>query len=459
MTDTTQPPGDRRWGFRTRALHAGGVPDATTGARAVPIYQTTSFVFSDTADAANLFALQKYGNIYSRIGNPTVAALEERIASLEGGIGAVATASGMSAEFITFAALVGAGDHVVAAASLYGGTVTQLDVTLRRFGVATTFVRGTDPADYAAAIRPETKVVYAEVVANPSGEVTDIAGLAEVAHAAGVPLVIDATLSTPYLCRPIEHGADIVIHSVTKFLGGHGTTLGGVVVESGRFDWGNGRFPQMTEPVASYGGVSWWENFGEYGFLTKLRSEQLRDIGPALSPQAAFNLLQGVETLPQRLDAHLANARAVAEWLEADPRIGYVNWAGLPSHPHHERAARYLPAGPGAVFAFGVRGTEDVPGRDAGRRFIEALQLASHLANVGDSRTLVIHPGSTTHQQLSVEQLAAAGVPEDLVRISVGLEDVEDILWDLDQALTAAVGPAAAHAPVAAAPQVTEVLA
>ncbi|WP_225754032.1 O-acetylhomoserine aminocarboxypropyltransferase/cysteine synthase family protein [Actinotalea sp. Marseille-Q4924] len=439
MTEPTT--GDRRWGFRTRALHAGGVPDPTTGARAVPIYQTTSFVFDDTNDAANLFALQKYGNIYSRIGNPTVAALEERIASLEGGIGAVATSSGMAAEFITFAALVGAGDHVVAAASLYGGTVTQLDVTLRRFGVETTFVPGTDPADYAAAIRPETKVVYAEVIANPSGEITDIAGLAEVAHAAGVPLVIDATLSTPYLCRPIEHGADIVIHSVTKFLGGHGTTLGGVVVESGRFDWGNGNFPQMTEPVPSYGGVSWWENFGEYGFLTKLRSEQLRDIGPSLAPQSAFNLLQGVETLPQRIEEHVAHARAVATWLEADPRIGYVNWAGLPSHPHHARAQQYLPLGPGSVFAFGVRGTVEVPGREAGRRFIEALQLASHLANVGDARTLVIHPGSTTHQQLSAEQLAAAGVPEDLVRISVGLEDVEDVLWDLDQALTAAVGP------------------
>ncbi|MDT0165078.1 O-acetylhomoserine aminocarboxypropyltransferase/cysteine synthase [Actinotalea sp. AC32] len=438
----TEPTSDRRWGFRTRALHAGGVPDPTTGARAVPIYQTTSFVFDDTADAANLFALQKYGNIYSRIGNPTVAALEERIASLEGGIGAVATSSGMAAEFITFAALVGAGDHVVAAASLYGGTVTQLDVTLRRFGVETTFVPGTDPADYAAAIRPETKVVYAEVIANPSGEITDIAGLAEVAHTAGVPLVIDATLSTPYLCRPLEHGADVVIHSVTKFLGGHGTTLGGVVVESGRFDWGNGRFPQMTEPVPSYGGVSWWENFGEYGFLTKLRSEQLRDIGPSLAPQSAFQLLQGVETLPQRMEAHLANARRVAQWLEADPRVGYVNWAGLPSHPHHERAKQYLPLGPSAVFAFGVRGTEEVPGRAAGRRFIESLQLASHLANIGDARTLVIHPASTTHQQLSVEQLAAAGVPEDLVRISVGLEDVEDILWDLDQALTRAVGPA-----------------
>jgi O-acetylhomoserine (thiol)-lyase len=431
---------EHRFGFRTRALHAGGIPDATTGARAVPIYQTTSFVFDDTTDAANLFALQKYGNIYSRIGNPTVAAFEERIASLEGGIGAVATASGMAAEFLVFAALAGAGDHLVTSAQLYGGTVTQLDVTLRRFGVETTFVPGTDPADYAAAIRPETKAVYTEVVANPSGDVADLAGLAEVAHAAGVPLVVDATLSTPYLVRPIEHGADIVIHSATKFLGGHGTTLGGVVVESGRFDWGNGRFPTMTEPVASYGGVRWWENFGEYGFLTKLRSEQLRDIGPALSPQSAFQLLQGVETLPQRLDAHLANARTVAQWLEDDPRVAHVLWAGLPSHPHHERARRYLPLGPGSVFAFRVAPAGDVPGREVGRRFIESVQLASHLANVGDARTLVIHPGSTTHQQLSAEQLEAAGVPEDLVRISVGIEDVEDILWDLDQALTAATG-------------------
>ncbi|GGC90561.1 O-acetylhomoserine aminocarboxypropyltransferase [Tersicoccus solisilvae] len=429
---------DHRFGFRTRALHAGGTPDAEHGARAVPIYQSTSFVFQDTADAANLFALQKYGTIYSRIGNPTVAAFEERIASLEGGIGAVATSSGMAAEFIVFAALTGAGDHLVASSQLYGGTVTQLDVTLRRFGVETTFVPGTDPADFAAAIRPETKAVYTEIVANPSGEVADLAGLAAVAHEAGVPLVVDATLSTPYLIRPIEHGADIVIHSATKFLGGHGTTLGGVVVESGRFDWGNGRFPTMTEPVPSYGNVSWWGNFGEYGFLTKLRSEQLRDIGPSLSAQSAFQLLQGVETLPQRMDAHLANARAVAEWLDADERVSYVNWAGLPSHPHHERAERYLPLGPGSVFSFGVRG-----GRAAGERFIEALQLASHLANVGDSRTLVLHPGSTTHRQLTAEQLAAGGVNEDLIRISVGLEDVEDILWDLDQALTAAQEAAA----------------
>jgi O-acetylhomoserine (thiol)-lyase len=439
---------DHPFGFRTRALHAGGTPDAATGARAVPIYQTSSFVFDDAADAANLFALQKYGNIYSRIGNPTVAALEERLASLEGGIGAVATASGMSAEFITFAALVGHGDHVVASGQLYGGTVTQLDVTLRRFGVETTFVPSSDPADYASAIRPETKVLYVETIGNPSGEIADIEGLAEVAHAAGIPLVVDSTLATPYLARPLEHGADIVIHSVTKFLGGHGTTLGGVVIEKGTFDWGNGKFPQMTEPVASYGGISWWDNFGEYGFLTKLRSEQLRDIGPALSPHSAFLLLQGVETLPQRIDAHLANARIVAEWLDSDPRVSFVTWAGLEGHPHRDRAAKYLPLGPGSVFAFGVRpagafaSDEErlVAARAAGESVIEALRLASHLANIGDARTLVIHPASTTHQQLSAAQLVAAGVPADLIRISVGLEDPEDILWDLDQALTAATG-------------------
>lgn len=431
---------EHQFGFRTRALHAGGTPDAATGARAVPIYQTTSFVFDDATDAGNLFALQKYGNIYSRIGNPTVAALEERLASLEGGIGAVATASGMSAEFITFAALVGAGDHVVASAQLYGGTVTQLDVTLRRFGVETTFVPSSDPADYAAAIRPETKVLYVETIGNPSGEIADIEGLAEVAHAAGIPLVVDSTLATPYLARPLEHGADIVIHSVTKFLGGHGTTLGGVVIEKGTFDWGNGKFPQMTEPVASYGGIKWWDNFGEYGFLTKLRTEQLRDIGPALSPQSAFQLLQGVETLPQRVDAHLANARVVAQWLKDDPRVSFVTWAGLPDHPHRARAEKYLPLGPGSVFAFGVRADDPAAARAAGEAVIDALQLASHLANIGDARTLVIHPASTTHRQLTPEQLTAAGVPADLIRISVGLEDPEDILWDLDQALTAATG-------------------
>jgi O-acetylhomoserine (thiol)-lyase len=425
---------DRAWGFRTRAVHAGSVPDSAVGARAVPIYQSTSFVFEDTNDAASLFALQKYGLIYSRIANPTVSVLEERLASLEGGIGAVATASGQAAEFLTFACLAGAGDHAVAASGLYGGTITQLDVTLRRFGVDTVFVGGGDPADYAKAITDRTRFVFTEVVSNPGGEVADIAGLAEVAHAAGVPLIVDATLATPYLCRPMEHGADIVIHSATKFLGGHGTTLGGVVIESGRFDWGNGRFPSMTEPVPSYGGLTWWGNFQELGFLTKLRAEQLRDIGATLSAHSAFLLIQGVETLPFRMDAHVANAQAVAEWLQADPRVEYVRYAGLPDHPHHERAKRYLPKGPGAVFAFGVKG-----GRAAGARFIESVQLCSHLANVGDARTLVLHPGSTTHQQLTDAQLEEAGVPEDLIRISVGIEDPEDILWDLDQALAAAV--------------------
>lgn len=423
---------EHTFGFRTRALHAGGTPDAEHGSRAVPIHQTTSFVFKDADDAANLFALQKYGNIYSRIGNPTVAAFEERIASLEGGIGAVATSSGMAAEFITFAALCEAGDEIVASSKLYGGTITQLDVTLRRFGVNTTFIDSVDPADYKAAITDKTKAIYTEIVANPSGDIADLKGLAAVAHEANIPLIVDSTLTPPYLIRPFEHGADIIIHSATKFLGGHGTTLGGVVVESGRFNWGNGKFPSMTEPVPSYGNVSWWGNFGEYGFLTKLRSEQLRDIGPSLPAQSAFQLLIGVETLPQRMDAHLANAKVVSEWLNNDDRISYVNYAGLEDHPHHERAKELLPLGVGSVFSFGVKG-----GRAAGAKFIENLQLASHLANIGDAKTLVLHPASTTHQQLTAEQMLAGGIPEDLIRISVGIEDVEDIIWDLDQALAA----------------------
>lgn len=426
---------DREWGFRTRALHAGATPDPTTGARAVPIYQTTSFVFEDNADAAALFALQKYGNIYSRIGNPTVAALEERIASLEGGLGAVATASGQAAEFLTFAALAGAGDHIIASSSLYGGTVTQLDVTLRRFGVETTFVSGGDPKDFKAALQDNTKLVFAEVVANPSSAVADIAGLADVAHAHGVPLVVDATTVTPYLCRPIEHGADIVVHSATKFLGGHGTSLGGVIVDAGTFNWGNGRFPHLTEPVPTYGGIKWWDNFGEYAFLTKIRVEDLRDIGPALSPFNAFQLLQGVETLPQRMREHVINAQAVAEWLQADTRVAWVSYAGLPDHPDFERAQRYTPEGPGAVFSFGIRG-----GYEAAETFIGSLELLSHLANIGDAKSLVIHPASTTHRQLSPEQLEAASVPPDLIRLSIGLEDLDDILWDIDQALTAATG-------------------
>lgn len=428
---------DRKFGFKTRALHAGGQPDSATGARAVPIYQSTSFVFEDTQDAADLFALQKYGTIYSRISNPTVAAFEERMASLEGGIGAVATASGQAAEFLTVTALAGAGDHVVASSNLYGGTYTQFDVTLRRLGIDVTFVDAADPSAFAAAVRDETKLVYTEMIGNPTGVVADLEALSKVAHDAGLPLVVDSTFATPYLCRPIEHGADIVLHSATKFIGGHGTAIGGVIVEAGTFDWGSGRFPHMTEPVASYNGLRWWDNFGEYAFCTKVRAEQLRDVGASMAPFNAFLILQGLETLPQRMAEHVRNARAVAEWLEADPRVAAVHYSSLPSSPEAERAARYLPEGAGAVFTFTLA-AED--GRAAGARFIEALELISHLANVGDARTLVIHPASTTHQQLSAEELARGGVTEEMVRLSIGLEDVDDVLWDLDRGLEAATG-------------------
>ncbi|MFT4028779.1 MAG: O-acetylhomoserine aminocarboxypropyltransferase/cysteine synthase [Protaetiibacter sp.] len=430
---------DHAWGFRTRAIHAGNIPDAVHGARALPIYQSSAFVFDDTADAAARFALQKYGNIYSRLANPTVASFEERVASLEGGLGAVATASGLSAEFITFASLAGAGDHIVSASSLYGGSVTQLDVTLRRFGVETSFVTGTDPADYAAAITEKTKLIFVESITNPSGDIADLEGLAEVAHAHHLPLIVDSTVATPYLNRPIEWGADVVIHSATKFLGGHGTTLGGVVVESGRFHWANERFPLFDVEVPHYGGLNWHGNFGEYAFLTRLRAEQLRDIGPVLAPHSAFLLAQGVETLPFRMQAHVDNARIVAEFLAADDRIEFVNWAGLPTHPHHERAQRYFPAGPGAVFSFGVKGTASRDSRAVGQSFIESVELASHLANIGDAKTLVIHPASTTHAQLTEQQLLDAGVLPGLVRISVGIEDPDDILYDLDRALSIAV--------------------
>jgi O-acetylhomoserine (thiol)-lyase len=421
---------DHAWGFRTRALHAGGRPDPTTGARAVPIYQTTSFVFEDTADAAGLFALQKYGNIYSRIANPTVAAFEERMASLDGGIGAVATSSGQAAEFLVAIALAGTGDHIVSSAALYGGTHTLFEVTLGRLGIDVTFVPPGEVDAFAEAIRPKTKFLFTEVIANPSGAVADVAALARVAHEHAVPLVVDATLATPYLCRPIEFGADIVVHSATKFLGGHGTSIGGVIVESGGFDWGNGKFPTMTAPVPSYGGLRFWENFAEYAFCTKVRAEQLRDVGASMSPFNAFLFLQGLETLPIRMEAHVAAARAVARHLAVHPAVDWVDYAGLENHPDHELASRYLPLGPGAVFSFGVRG-----GREAARHFIDSVEMLSHLANVGDARSLVIHPASTTHQQLSDEALAAAGVSPDLVRISVGLEDLDDILYDLDQAL------------------------
>jgi O-acetylhomoserine (thiol)-lyase len=424
---------DRKFGFRTRALHAGARPDPHTGARAVPIYQSTSFVFEDTQDAADLFALQKYGTIYTRISNPTIAAFEERVASLEGGIGAVATASGQAAEFLAITALAEAGDNIVANAALYGGTVTQFDVTLRRLGLETRFINANDPAAVANAIDDKTKAVFTEIIANPSGEVADLEAIAAVTRPAGIPLVVDNTFATAYLCRPIEFGADIVVQSATKFLGGHGTSIGGVIVDSGTFDWGNGRFPAMTEPVQSYNGLRWWDNFGEYAFATKLRSEQLRDVGASMSPFNAFMILQGIETLPQRMVEHVANAQKVAEWLDADPRVGWVKYAGLPASPHHAMAKKYVPEGPGAIFTFGVNG-----GLVAGSAFINSLQILSHLANVGDAKSLILHPASTTHQQLSPEQMLAGGVSEDMVRISVGLEDVDDILWDLDQALTKA---------------------
>ncbi len=417
-------------GFRTRAIHAGARPDPHTGARAVPIYQTTAYVFDGADDAASLFALQKYGNIYTRMHNPTVAAFEERLASLEGALGAVATSSGQAAEMLVFTALAGSGDHIVASAQLYGGTRTLLESTLARFGVRTTFVPSDDPGAYAAAIEPNTKAVYAEVVSNPSGAVADLAGLADVAHAHNVPFVVDSTIATPYLCRPIDHGADIVVHSVTKFIGGHGTALGGVVAESGRFAWGQGRFPLMTEPVPAYGGLSWWGNFGEYGWLTRLRAEQLRDIGATMPPFNAFLFLMGVETLALRMRQHVQNALHVATFLRNHPAVAWVRYAGLPDHPHHERALRYLPEGPGAVFAFGVKG-----GRAGGAAFIDAVSLCSHVANIGDARTLVIHPATTTHAQLSDSALVDCGVEADLIRISVGLEDADDICHDLDQAL------------------------
>jgi O-acetylhomoserine (thiol)-lyase len=367
-----------------------------------------------------------------------VAAFEERMASLEGGIGAVATSSGQAAELLVFTALAGAGDHIVASAALYGGTHSLLDLSLRRLGIDTTFVAADDPSAFDAAVSPATKALYTEIIANPSGIVADLSGLAEVAHRHDIPLIVDSTMATPYLCCPFDHGADIVVHSATKFIGGHGTSMGGVVIESGRFDWANGRFPRMTEPVAGYGGLRFWDNFAEYGFCTQLRVEQLRDFGTCLAPVNAFLLLQGLETLALRMDAHVANAQGLAEHLAGHPAVSWVSYAGLPGSPQRDLARRYLPRGPGAVFAFGVQG-----GLDAGRAFIENVDLASHLANVGDTRTLVIHPASTTHQRLSGEALAAAGVTPDLVRVSVGIEDLDDIVWDFDRALAAATKAAA----------------
>ena len=419
--------------FDTRALHAGQQPDPTTGSRAVPIHQTTSYVFDSVNHAAGLFNLEVSGHIYSRISNPTVAVLEERIAALEGGVGAVCTASGQAAMHLAVATLLSAGDHIVSSRNIYGGTHNVLNLTLPRFGITTTFVDPRDPQAFADAIRPETRLVFAETLGNPGIEVLDVSAVAEVAHAHGLPLAVDSTFATPYLLRPIEHGADIVIHSATKFLGGHGVAIGGVVVDGGRFDWeASGKFPTLTEPYVGYHGITFTEEFGPQALSMRARAEGLRDFGACMSPANAFYLLQGVETLSLRMERHVANTRRVIDLLDTHEAVEWIRHPEHPSHPDHELAARLYPHGAGAILSFGVAG-----GREAGRRFIEAVRLASHLANVGDAKTLVIHPASTTHQQMSAADLEAAGVSENLIRLSVGLEDPEDICRDLDQALRA----------------------
>jgi O-acetylhomoserine (thiol)-lyase len=417
--------------FDTLALHAGQQPDAATGARAVPIYQTTSYVFTDADQAASLFNLERAGHIYSRISNPTVAVLEERVAALEGGVGAVATASGQAALHLAIVTLMDAGGHIVASKSLYGGSTNLFKLTLPRFGIATSFVDPRDPRAFAAAIRPETRLLFAETIGNPGLEILDIPAVAEVAHRHGLPLLIDNTFATPYLCRPFEHGADLVLHSATKWLGGHGLAIGGILVDGGRFDWqGSGKFPTMTAPYAGYDGLVYLDSFGPSAFHMRARTEGLRDFGACMSPQNAFYILQGVETLPLRIERHMANTKAVVQFLAGHAAVAYVVHPSLSSHADHGLARKLLPKGAGSMVSFGVKG-----GREAGRRFIEACRLASHLANVGDAKTLVIHPASTTHLQVGAEALAAAGVGEDMIRLSVGLEDPGDIIDDLDQAL------------------------
>jgi O-acetylhomoserine (thiol)-lyase len=419
--------------FATLSLHAGQRPDPATGARAVPIYQTTSYVFRDSDHAASLFNLEEPGYIYSRIANPTVAVLEERLAALEGGVGAVCTASGQAALHLAIATLMGAGGHIVAAASLYGGSINLLKLTLPRFGIETSFVDPRDPAAFRAAIRPQTRLVFAEILGNPGLEVLDVPAVADAAHQAGMPLLVDATFATPYLCRPIEHGCDIVMHSATKWLGGHGVAIGGVLIDGGRFDWqASGKFPTLSEPYAGYHGIDFAEEFGPQAFVMRARVEGVRDFGACMSPANAFHLIQGVETLPLRMAQHMANTRAVLTFLGASEAVAWVTHPDLPSHRDHALAQRLLPHGAGAIVSFGIKG-----GREAGKRFIDSLKLVSHLANVGDAKTLVIHPASTTHQQLDAASLAAAGIGEDMVRLSVGLEDAGDITDDLGQALRA----------------------
>ena len=418
------------FGFNTQMLHAGQTPDPTTGSRAMPIYQTSSYVFEDTDHAAHLFALNKFGNIYSRISNPTTAAFEERVATLEGGVGALACASGQAAQLTAIATLLQAGDEMVSSNTLYGGTYNQFALTFKRFGIKVHFVDAVDPENFRRAMTPTTKLFYGEIIGNPKGDIFDVETVARIAHENKIPLIIDNTFATPYLCRPFEYGADIITHSATKFIGGHGTSIGGIIVDSGNFPWDNGTFEEMVEPSPGYHGMRYWETFGNFTFILKARVEMMRDLGTCMSPFNAFLFLQGLETLSMRMERHCTNARAVAEWLNEHDTVPWVNYAGLPSSPFYERSQKYLPKGAGAIFTFGING-----GREAGKRFIEALKLHSHLANVGDAKSLVIHPASTTHQQLTDQEQLEAGISPDMVRISVGLEDLEDILWDLEQAL------------------------
>jgi O-acetylhomoserine (thiol)-lyase len=430
MADENTAP-ERIFGFNTRCLHAGQTPDPATKARAVPIYQTTSFTFEDSEDAAQLFALQKFGNIYTRIMNPTTDVFEQRVASLEGGVAGLATSSGQAAQFLTISGLCQSGDDFVTSATLYGGTYTQFDTTFRRFGFNAIFVNPDDPQNFRKAITPKTKCLYVETISNPRMNVVDLEAIAKIAHEAGLPLVVDNTFASPYLCRPIEHGADIVVHSTTKFIGGHGTAIGGMIVDSGKFDWAaSDKFPQITEPSPGYHGMKFAEVFGPIAFIIKTRVEGLRDLGPCQAPMNSFLFLQGLETLPMRMERHCANTQAVAERLENHAAVTWVQHAGLASSPYRSLAKKYLPKGVGAVFTFGIKG-----GYEAGKKFIDSLQLFSHLANVGDAKSLVIHPSSSTHQQLTEADQAAAGVTPDMIRLSVGLEDLDDILWDLDQAL------------------------
>lgn len=431
MAAPSQP---RNLGFHTRAVHAGARPEPVTGARAIPIFQTTSYVFEDSDAAAAYFNLQEYGNTYSRIMNPTVAAFEERIANLEGGVGAVAFASGLAAQTAALFTLLEPGDHIVASSALYGGTVTQLKHLLRKLSVELTFVDPDRIDAWRTALTDKTKLLFGETIGNPAGNVLDIEALAQLAHGHGAPLMIDNTFATPYLCRPIEWGADIVVHSATKFIGGHGTSIGGVVVDAGRFDWSNGRYPIVAAPSPAYHGLSFHETFGMYGYLMKLRAETLRDLGAALAPLNAFLFMQGLETLPLRMKAHVANATAVARFLASDARVERVRYAGLEDSPYRALREKYLPRGAGAVFCFDLAG-----GREAGRTFIAALNLFSHLANVGDAKSLVIHPASTTHRQLSDSELAAAGIGPGTIRLSIGIEDADDLIWDLQQGLAAVV--------------------